>query len=56
MRGCLRVLEHAKSIQHMNLDFGFYDPNDYPIECTQIINVVNQKAFSILKLIAKMDL
>lgn len=56
IRGCLRILVHARSIQYMNLFVGAYDPNDYPPECSKVIKAINRTAFRILKFVEKMDL
>ena len=56
MCGCFRVLVHATSVQYMRLFLGAYDPNNYPAECSQVIEAINHTALRILKHVEKMDL
>ena len=54
--GCLRMLKDTRAIDVMYLHVGLYDPNNYQLECNDIIEAINRTALQILKRISKMKL
>ena len=54
--GCLRILKDTRAIETMSFHIGLYDPNNYALECHDIIEASNSIVLQILKCISKMNL
>ena len=53
----LQMLRHVGSIHSIRLEFvGVYEPNDFPSECTNVIETFNRTMFDILRHVAKMQI
>ena len=54
--GCLRMLKDTRAIDTMYFNIHLYDPNNYAMECHEIIESIDHTVLQILKHISEMKL